>query len=145
MDYTFTECRFMTPKDKQQVLTAWVRFLKSGCSHARFSHSLYQHLTLHCSFIAHFNRDGFFQTYFDTSVEATQNFFAQFDGRGPCESAEYGGLSGWKSGDYRDINEAMIAEAAPFIPGILAKFNANQKESDIALARALFAKHGVTA
>jgi hypothetical protein len=55
----------MSAREKGLVLKTWVRFLKNGFRLADFSDRLYKHLTLHCSFIAHYNRVGFHQTYFE--------------------------------------------------------------------------------
>lgn len=51
---------------------------------------------LHCSFIAHYNRLGFIEAYFERG-EDTIKFLSQFDKRGFCRSVEYGG-TWWLSG-----------------------------------------------
>src|SRR5437870_3492541 len=108
MDHVFHDSEFLSARDKTLVLKAWVRFLKNGLRFEDFSDRLYKHLTLHCSFIAHYNRAGFYAEYFDRG-EDTARFLSQFDDRGECRSVEYGG-SWWFHGEYADINEAMIAE-----------------------------------
>jgi len=50
----------------------------------------------------------------------------------------------WATGDYADINMAMIEAATPFIPELLKSAQACQKDSDIAEARRLLSKHGMT-
>jgi hypothetical protein len=123
----FTDARFMTAADKRSVLAQWTRFLraldrsygdKARCFRA-FPDALYTHLIQHCSFIAHYNRLGFFQTYFEEPA-ATARFLRQFDAAANPEgqSAEYG-ESWWLAGDYADLNAAMREEAAPFLPAIL--------------------------
>ena len=57
---------------------------------AHFTKRLYEHLHLHCSFIAHYNRLGFYAEYFERG-EDTARFLSQFDSRGDCRSVEYGG------------------------------------------------------
>lgn len=107
----FSDVQFMSADEKMRVLKAWKRFLKGGCKFSQFTKALYNHLIQHCSFIAHYNRAGFYSTYFcdnegDNTTEATK-FFSQFDRRGPCLSVENGN-NGWLFGEYADINEAMI-------------------------------------
>jgi hypothetical protein len=99
------------------VLKAWVRFLKNGLRGEDFSDRLYKHLTLHCSFIAHYNRAGFYTTYFENGEDTTR-FLSQFDKRGECRSVEYGG-SWWLNGDYEDLTRAMIEEASRYIPALM--------------------------
>ncbi len=57
------DTEFMTAKDKALVLKQWERFLKNGLRQQDFSDRLYKHLSLHCMFIAHFDRYGFYATY----------------------------------------------------------------------------------
>jgi hypothetical protein len=66
MDSTpdFIDEPFMSAKEKEVVLNAWTRFLKNGCKFQDFTDALYRHLTLHCSFIAHYDRLGFYEFYF---------------------------------------------------------------------------------
>jgi hypothetical protein len=62
----FIDEPFMSGKEKEVVLNAWTRFLKNGCKFHDFTDALYRHLTLHCSFIAHYDRRGFYEFYFAT-------------------------------------------------------------------------------
>lgn len=140
MKYAFRDVEFLSAREKQLVLNAWVRFLKNGLRFEDFSDRLYRHLTLHCSFIAHYNRAGFYQTYFENG-EDTARFLAQFDKRTDCRSVEYGG-AWWLNGDYEDINGAMIEEAAEYIPALLESAGAKAREADLAEAQRLAAKHG---
>jgi hypothetical protein len=50
----FTDAQYMTAQQKRRVLGDWVRFFAGGMKYERFTKRLYEHLTLHCSFIAHF-------------------------------------------------------------------------------------------
>jgi len=104
------------------------------------SDRLYKHLINHCSFIAHYNRAGFYATYFEKGEDTTR-FLSQFDKRGECRSVEYGG-PWWLHGDYEDVNGAMIDEASRFIPALMEQASGNAKEADLAEARRLAAKHG---
>jgi len=141
MDYQFTDTEFMTAQEKATVLRAWTRFLRGGLREEQFTKALYYHLSQHCSFIAHYDRAGFYATYF-VRPETVRDFLSQFDGRGECLSIECG-MSYWRDGEYADLAQAMIAEATPFIPGIVESANRAERESDLALAKRLLAKHGV--
>jgi hypothetical protein len=140
MNYTFRDSQFTSAREKQLVLKAWVRFLRQGLRFASFTDRLYQHLHLHCSFIAHYNRAGFYQTYFEGG-EKVALFLSQFDRRGECRSIEYGG-NWWLRGDYQDLNRAMIEEGAKHIPALMEKAQARQREADLADAQALLTRYG---
>jgi hypothetical protein len=142
MEHTFRDSPFMSARDKALVLKAWVRFLKSGLRYAYFTKLLYHHLMQHCSFIAHYDRYGFFTTYFEQGEDAAR-FLSQFDARGECRSVEYGG-GYWISGEYEDINRAMVEEGKAYIPSLIDRVHADQREADIATARALLRKHGIS-
>jgi len=139
--YAFRDAEFLTAREKSLVLKSWVRFLRNGMRLADFSDRLYKHLTLHCSFIAHYDRAVFYQTYFEHG-EDTVRFLSQFDKRGECRSVEYGGTR-WLAGDYEDLNRAMVEEGARYIPKLMEEATRQQRESDVAAARWLLAKHGL--
>ncbi len=105
MVYGFRDVRFMSAAQKTTILRAWVRFMKSGLQFEQFTKALYNHLIQHCSFIAHYDRAGFYSYYFEAG-DSTAHFLSQFDSRGPCSSMEYGG-NYWLSGDCEDLNRAM--------------------------------------
>jgi hypothetical protein len=73
----FTDAQFMTAQEKALVLKDWERFLGHGLRKAHFTRRLYQHLHLHCGFIAHYNIDGFYSTYFEAGQEI-ERFFEHF-------------------------------------------------------------------
>jgi hypothetical protein len=145
--FQFTDAKFMTAKEKQLVLAGWESFLKSGCAKERFSHRLYEHLRLHCSFIAHYDRAGFYETYFVNGDDAL-HFLSQFDMSTLCESIE-GGDTYWirngndVSSQMYDINQAMVAVAAKYLPELKKKFSQAQRDADLHKANLLMAKHGV--
>ncbi len=97
----FTDTQFMTARDKELVLKVWQTFLRHGLKREHFPKRLYQHLHLHCGFIAHYNLGGFYSTYFQAGQD-TELFFEQF-----CSYTirNYGANS-----DYDDLNTAMRQE-----------------------------------
>jgi len=105
----FKTVKFMTAEEKEKVLKSWKRFIKSGFQEKSFTSRLYSHLTLHCSFIAHYDKAGFYSTYF-TNPESAAKFIRQFDKDFDYISAEYG-TDIWVSvGDFVDLNLAMCKE-----------------------------------
>ncbi len=59
------DSKFMTAEQKKKVLRQWDRFIEGGFSFHLFTDAIYQHLNLHCGFIAHYNRAGFYSTYWN--------------------------------------------------------------------------------
>jgi hypothetical protein len=141
MKYAFSGGEFMTAREKELALKAWVMFLKHGLRSENFTRRLYGHLIQHCSFIAHYNRGGFYATYFEQGEDIAR-FLSQFDKRGDCRSVEYGG-TWWLQGEYEDLNRAMVEEAAPYIPRLLEAAQESERGADLAEARRLLAKHGL--
>ena len=149
---TFTDSRFMPATEKRRVLTQWHRFLQTLARHfadrdrcyRAFPDALYTHLIQHCSFIAHYNRSGFFSHYFDRGDD-TLRFLRQFDavGNPAGVSTEYGD-HWWLRGDYADINEAMRETASPLLYQIQTVAFDDQRDQDLTRARRLAARHGLT-
>lgn len=94
----FKDTQFMTAKEKKLVLKNWKTFLRHGLNKQHFTKRLYEHLHLHCGFIAHYDIHGFYSTYFEAGQD-TERFFEHF-----CTytTANYGA-----NVDYDDINTAM--------------------------------------
>ena len=126
----FTDTEFMTGADKQLVLKQWRTFLRSGLQRKQFSKRLYKHLTLNCSFIAHYDIDGFYATYFVQGRDVIR-FLSQFITGGA------GGATWWLSGEYADINKAMCEMAQEYAPSLLATANNQQRNDDLSAARVL--------
>ncbi len=59
------DSKFMTAEQKKKVLIQWDKFMEGGFSFHLFADAIYQHLNLHCGFIAHYNRAGFYSTYWN--------------------------------------------------------------------------------
>lgn len=90
----FTGAEFMTAKEKELVLKNWQTFLKHGLQKQHFTKRLYQHLHLHHGYIAHYNIDGFYSTFFEAGQDV-QRFFNHF-----CNHTVIA--------DYRDLHAAML-------------------------------------
>ncbi len=135
--------QFMSADEKRKALKQWETFLKHGCKGEHFTKPLYHHLIQHCSFIAHYDRAGFYGTYFERG-EDRAHFLSQFDSRNgnPPPSVEYG-MTCWAIGDYEDINGEMIRIAGRYIPALLVGSALKQQAADVEEAKRLLAKHGI--
>lgn len=132
----FTDTKFMSAKEKQQVLRVWERFLRGGCQQEDFTKALYQHLNLHCGFIAHYDIHGFYDEYFSTG-QGTIDFLTFFE----REAREH---QQWPSmAEYRDITQAMLEVLAKYKALLIQQALARQEKADIARARALLSRHGI--
>lgn len=138
------DVEFMSAKEKQKVLRHWRQFLQSGLSKDKFTKDLYHHLTLHCSFIAHYDLHGFYSTYFEEGDDMVR-FLSQFDNRnGIPKSVEYG-MTYWQTGsDYSDINSAMCQIGSLYIPALVDEARQKQTQLDVLRAKALLSKHGIS-
>ena len=63
MDGKFKDSEFMSTEEKGRVIKNWERFIESGFERKYFTKRLYNHLIQHCSFIAHYDINGFKATY----------------------------------------------------------------------------------
>lgn len=139
------DTQFMSAAEKQTVLRQWELFLKSGLSKQKFTKALYHHLIQHCSFIAHYNLDGFFDTYFTRGC-ATARFLSQFDDAGGLKtpnSVELGMTHWYTDERYNDLNSAMCEVARKYMGKLMLVANAGQRSADIAEAERLLNKHGM--
>ena len=100
MNLNYTDAEFMSAKEKDQIYKHWSHFLvvllvdvDKAFNH--FSERLYKHLSLHCGFIAHYNRKGFFDTYFSGGIEEFNAFVKTIR------------ENSWMK-EYQDINKAMM-------------------------------------
>jgi hypothetical protein len=150
----FTDAEYMTAGQKTHVFGAWKKFVAAVAAGKTkeelfgfFTDPIYKHLTLHCGgFIAHYNRLGFFETYFE-EPEDTVRFFGQFDPDGDQRSVE-GGYDWWVRGGngtqapYHDLNNAMCEVTRPHLTAIRLLGSKRQETLDLARANILLAKHG---
>jgi len=126
----------MSADEKEKVRQDWQRFVESGFSKVKFTKSLYNHLIQHCSFIAHYNQGGFYDTYFE-DPEHTLRFLKQFDKDFGCKSVEYG-MDYWLSSeDYGDVNTAMVEAFEPYKVDIYPWLRQKAKEKKLAQIQTL--------
>lgn len=104
-----------------------------------FTNNLYKYLSLHCEFIAHFDRAGFHATYF-TNPEMTVKFVNQFNPKGNGMSVEYRSDS-WLKGEHADINEAMRTIMSKYALHIVKNALTWDREMDIREIERLMKKH----
>jgi hypothetical protein len=94
----FADAKFMTAKEKELVFKNWKTFLKHGLKKQHFTKRLYKYLYLHCGFIAHYNIQRYWSTFFEAGHD-TERFFELF-----CTHT----AANYRSNvDYDDINAAM--------------------------------------
>lgn len=77
----FYDGTYLSAAQKKRVFASFVRLLESGFEVKHFSKALYEHLSLHCGFIAHFNRETFFAVRF-ASPEGRAQTLATLASRG---------------------------------------------------------------
>ena len=136
----FKDEEFLSAAEKERILNDWTRFLKNGLQRRDFTKRLYGHLTLHCSFIAHYNLEGFYSEYFLAGDDSIR-FLEQFD-RAKTRGNWWCSLK--LNGDYSDITNRMVDGAAKYLPVLYAQANAAQKKKDLTIADALLSRHGLT-
>jgi len=125
----FKDTKFMTSFEKDKVLDDWEKFLKSEFDPQFFTDELYQHLTLHAGFIAHFNRGGFYNNYFQ-NAENTLRFLKMFDADGEMKSAEYGDDFWLSDNTAGDLNKGMIIAFTPLKKKIYLTLNNESLSED---------------
>ncbi len=109
----FADSKWLSADEKRKILKQWTGFVKNGFPETSFTSAIYEHLHLHCGFIAHYNKQGFYGEYWgaygrDLHRHAKEENFTLR----PIPMAFYN----WESfirqfniwGDYTDISTAMM-------------------------------------
>lgn len=94
----------MSASEKQDVLKKWVAFLSNHFKPTTFNKKLYQHLSLHCGYIAHYNQNGFYGNYFKTPAQFHWQAFGTK--KNPTENDGY-----WVSGNIVGVDAVGSKEA----------------------------------
>lgn len=142
-EHNFTSAKFMRKEEKEKVLKDWKLFVRNGLSHKTFTKRIYEHLTLHCMFIAHYSKDGFYSVYF-VDPEDTLKFLRQFDKDFNFKSIEYGSEV-WLKGEYEDINRAMCEEVERVKQEMCEKLKLKIRKSALRKVEELCEEHGLKA
>jgi hypothetical protein len=94
----FTPTEFSTAEDKAKFANHFVRFVESGFKESLFPKWFYTRLSMTFGHIAHYNRNGFYETWFANTDKQME--FLQHTMRYPCYGQpEY---------TYCDVEEALI-------------------------------------
>jgi hypothetical protein len=109
-DDQFTPTKFNTAEDKASFANAFVQFVESGFDQRRFTDKLYRRLSNTFGHIAHFNRLGFWETFFTTTGDKVR--FLEIVLSYPC----YGDPA-WT---FSDVERALQSWLA--VDGRLAKY-----------------------
>lgn len=140
----YNDARYMSALQKKLIIKQWEKFVAGRFEFEDFTKPLYDHLHLHCSFIAHYDRLGFYHTYFD-DPEAAIGFIRQFDTEFGLKSIEYGSTF-WVNGssDYSDVNKSMCEIVDKYKQTLYRELSLMSKQRDLAKAKTLLEKHGLT-
>jgi hypothetical protein len=122
----FTPTKFNTAEDKAWFANAFVKFVESGFDQRHFIDKLYRRLSNTFGHIAHFNRLGFWETFFTTTTDKVR--FLEIILTYPC----YGDPA-WT---YSDVERALRSWLA--VDGTLAKYRKRLAEEIEAGERAEF-------
>lgn len=93
-DVEFTDTKFMTTDDKIRVAKQFKVFVEGGFKREDFTERLYEFLHVNAGFIAHYNIDGFYATYFNGDENDLNRFISHIINQ-----------SMW--GEYKDIGKFM--------------------------------------
>lgn len=111
----YQDTQYMTANEKAKVVEDFTRLVQHVAEHgtsrempAAFTVRLYEHLSMHCGHIAHYDRAGFWHAQLSTGQKAMSFFEGMADHR----------LVAWSVHDYRDVNAAMGAAARARLEGL---------------------------
>lgn len=130
----YKDVEFMTAKEKEKAFKCFSRVLKHRDSNL-IDKNLYNHLYLHCGFIAHYDIHGFRATY---SGQNFREFVEHFD----KNSENFSSFWWYNDPDYIDLNRDMVNLATALAPQIYAELDAKKRLSELEKARLLAAKYG---
>ena len=109
----FTDTKWLSADEKRKILRQWTSFVKNGFAETLFTGSIYEHLHLHCGYIAHYNKHGYYGEYWGAYARDLHRHAKEDNFSVRSVPAAF---DNWKSfirqfsiwGDYRDIGAAMM-------------------------------------
>lgn len=122
----FKPTKFDTADDKLWFAKQFVKFVKSGFEHRHFTDRFYRRLSNTFGHIAHYDRGGFWQTFFDSTEGKVR--FLEITLRHPC----YGDPAWTYSDVERELKRWLAVE------GTLAKYRERLAGEVEAVERAEF-------
>lgn len=133
----YPETKFMTSAQQERTFKTFKKVIDKRDS-SLIDKNLYEHLHLHCGFIAHYDIHGFRATY--SGIEGFRDFVKHFD----LNNQKMIYWRHWLCGDYKEVNTDMAKHVTAKAPVIYAELETQKRNADIALAQALLKKHGVS-
>ncbi len=108
---SFTSVEFISADEKRKILKRWTVFVKAGFQWHLFTEAIYNHISLHCGYIAHYDRHCFYTTYWAAEELHQYAKDCNLDIR-PVPTSFYGWESFLKQfdiwGNYADISYHMM-------------------------------------
>lgn len=119
----------LSAAEKESIRRDWRSFIQNGFRWADFTPRLYRHLIQAASFIAHFDRRGFWSIYFEHTGPRLLAFLNQFGG--DYQSAELGGRFWLEHGSGTDLKRAMCAEMEAIKTRLNAPHQTGEPDRDL--------------
>lgn len=130
----YKDTKFFSAKQKEKAYKCFSKVLLERDIN-KMDHNLYEHLHLHCGFIAHYSIHGFKAEY---SGLEFRRFVEHFD-----RNSKYFANWYWAQGEYADVNQDMVDLATSMAPQIYAELDQKQRLLEIELCKALAEKHNL--
>lgn len=136
----FKDVKFMSAKQKEN---AWKNFKKiiDKRDISLLKKPLYEHLHVHCGFIAHYNIHGFREEY---SGQNFRRFIEHFDKNHYYNQPPYLNFLWVGERDYADINTQIADYVTAQAQQIYGELDEAQKDVEVELMYTLAEKHGLT-
>ena len=135
-EMNFTDVEFLSANEKKRILADFKKFIKALIddpekAYQKFTDRLYKHLSCHCGFIAHYDRSGYFSTYFRGDIEEIKSFVSTFQ--------QYINIR-----DYWDINTAMNKVLKENLKALYERFDNFTFARDFNTVKLLMQKHKIS-
>lgn len=131
----YADTKLFSASQKEKAYKCFVRVLKERDIN-KMDRNLYEHLHLHCGFIAHYSIHGFRAEYSGLNF---RRFIQHFD----RYSSLFNSWCHWVGGEYADINRDMVDLVTSMAPQIYAELGQKQRSAEIEICKALAEKHGL--